>query len=125
MQRIDAPPRPSIAQAERGAVTTWFRLDDGRHLCIARDDVGAEEGFTVTLFAPDGRRICSVGRRLYLAAGFMEHLRVLGPRRIGFDFPGGTPWILSVHDAPCWLTPLGLGPLRLRQQRRRASRDDR
>lgn len=107
---------PAVARLPPlGAAEHFFRLDDGRVLGLGAEEIGFEEGITIALFDPQGRELARLGRDLWFGTGFLGAPRVAGPRALDFDFPEGTPWRLTVRDAPGWLARLGLGPLRLRR----------
>jgi hypothetical protein len=101
---------PKLGQAEH-----FFRLSDGRVLGIGAEEIGFEEGIVIALFGADGREQARIAKTLHLADGFLGAPRVIGPRELAFEFPEGVPWRLTVRDAPAWLRPVGMGPLRLRR----------
>jgi hypothetical protein len=107
---------PAVARLPRlGAAEFFYRLDDGRVLGLGAEGIGFEEGVTTALFDARGQEVARLGRDLWLGTGFLGAPRVAGPRELAFEFPDGTPWRLSVHDTPGWLSVVGLGPLRLRR----------
>lgn len=118
MQEIATEALDRLIPPGEEAGRRWgFALADGRVLVLAAEDVGMEEGITLSLHAADGTRLARLSRRLWLGDGFVGAPVPDGPAALRFTFPDGIAWRARVNTAPGWLQRLGLGPLMLRRVR--------
>ncbi|MBR0657192.1 hypothetical protein [Plastoroseomonas arctica] len=92
-----------------------YALPDGRLLLLASEEIGADEGMTLSLHAADGARVAGVTRRLWLGGGFVEDPMPDGEWALRFEFPKGVAWRADVRRLGRWLTALGVPPLTLRR----------
>lgn len=117
MRRLaDRDPRlERLPPAPEGGKRIGFALPDGRVLVLASEELGAEEGMTLSLHAADGARIARVNRRLWLSGGFVEDPVVEGEWALRFEFPKGVPWRAEVRPVGWWLAAFGVSPLTLRR----------